>query len=335
MLPIIALAFLLYSIPAHALDLPAPDSAPYIKERVHLLELALAEQGLSDYKSVLHDARLLIYPTYQPETKEECRGWKGHIKNCLFADGSIVSGLASLKEHQAVLDFAKDTCGVPPEIIVAIRREETNFGKMEELHMALSAYYRNLTTRNISSWQLKWTMMNFIATVKLCKETSTGDCFSIMSSYKGAIGPNQILPANLATDGLSYFEDGIPDPRRIEDAYLTTCMFLKRVGWHKNPVRAIACYLGCTKKYLTEVRRSPYSYVGAVLLYAAGMKKLLAGEELVLASLIKDLRKLVRVQNASLTPKNKPHRRPRRKARAVFLSPITLSYIPNSHELGI
>ena len=310
-------------------NLPAPDAAPHIIYRVKQLATQLNAKGLADYTRVLNDPRIQIYP----ELKREGVGWKKHIEEHLLGEESLRDGLVSLIENEDVLREAKNRCGVPPEVIVAINREETNFGKMKERYMALSVFYKKLIDLKASKWQVRWAMLNFVATIKLCKHAGLEDCFSIKSSHEGAIGPNQILPANLETDGVSYANNGFADPRKVEDAYLTTCTFLKRVGWDKDPVRAVTCYLGCTRKNLEHVRKSIYNYVGAVFLYAAALNRNSRGEPIILASLKTEIPKLKWVAKPKAPPKKR--KTPRRTAaRAFFIDPAKKNRTINHTELN-
>ena len=329
---IIGLLLLMFFLPSSAEthELVIKNVKEKITHRFEHLAEEMETQGLQAWLHVLDDERLHIYPAIQSTGI----GWKRHIHEELFSVESARNGLLEFERYAAVFQRAYDEYGIPPEILIAVAREERNFGKMIERHMALSVFYKKIVDPKTSPKKIPWFALNFLEALHFCKDLGIKDCFSVFSSHEGASGPTQILHANRKLYGVS-FDWGPVDLRKPEDAYLTTAKMLYHLGFARNPVRALTCYLGCPKENISYTRNTfPYNYVGAVLTYAAGLRMYWEGKPLNTTLLVQSIRELNRSVQVVSTPKKKRKTPRRTAARAFFIDPAKKNRTINHTELN-
>ncbi len=312
---------------AEAHELKTKNVREKIAHRFEHLAEEMEAQGLQAWLHILGDERLHIYPAIQSTGI----GWKRHIHEELFSVESSRNGLLEFERYGAVFQRAYDEYGIPPEILIAVAREEKNFGKMIERHMALSTFYKKITDPKTPTKKVPWFILNFLETLLFCKDLKIKDCFGVFSSHEGASGPTQILHANRRIYGVS-FDWGPVDLRKTEDAYLTTAKMLYHLGFAKNPVRALTCYLGCSKGNIFNIWKTfPHNYVGATLIYAAGLRMYWEGKAPSSTLLVQDIRKLGHLVQIANTPKKKRKAPRRTAARAFFISAAIAELLTNSY----
>jgi membrane-bound lytic murein transglycosylase B len=150
--------------------------------------------------------------------------------------------------------------GVPPEVLIAIFRVETNLGR----NLGRYRVFNSLLTLTVMvNRRSVWAGRELVDLLTLCKNNRTNP-FSIRGSAAGAFGLCQFVPSSYLAYGADGNNDGVVDLFDFPDAMASTANYLKSHGWHnrdaRKQFRAIWAYNRCE------------NYVKAVLAYSKHVK---------------------------------------------------------------
>lgn len=224
--------------------------------RVDYLEQLLVREGLSrqEAKDCLKDKRLK-----EPlkKVEEELLTWNEFEKRLLTKE-SVERGKTFLQSNADWLRQAQGKFSVPPEVLTALMRVESDLGKNRGQYEVYKFFFQKAVSPGNKQW--KWAAINFASLAIYCKGAKL-DCLSLEGSRAGALGLIQFLPYNLVKFGIDADADGVVDLDKNPDAILSAARFLNVLGWRKSPTMALSRYYG-----------SPVRYSQAVLKYAAALK---------------------------------------------------------------
>jgi len=231
---------------------------PATSERVEYVIGQLLQNGFSrqEAEALFQDKRLDVYPprVVQPRQID----WDQIIAS-LVSPASVKQGAEFLARYQESLAYAESKFGVDKDMLTAVLRLESNFGKNTGNYVAFNVFY-TLLTQHEEEKRWRWAGDNLAALAAYCKSNGS-DCFQIRGSYAGALGAAQFLPYSLSLYGADGNGDNVVDPFRMEDAISSAANFLVQHGWQEDPTGALAKYYGSSE-----------GYPRAVLTYAEALK---------------------------------------------------------------
>ena len=215
--------------------------------------------GESEARALFDDARVAIYPEILQKKGKGIDYF--HRKFGLLTRASIERGQRVIKDNLADLKKMEATFGVEKEVLVAVYRLETNFGRyMGDYHIFNSL----LTMVVLENRRSAWAEKEWINLMMLSKERGF-DPLAIKGSWAGAFGLCQFVPSaylNYAVDGDG---DGRVDLFNVVDALASVANYLKCSGWEKGSTekqkKAIYAYNHCD------------NYVKAVQAYTRAVQK--------------------------------------------------------------
>jgi membrane-bound lytic murein transglycosylase B len=227
---------------------------------VEQLTERLRTEGFSEEEisKVLSDSRLELYPEIVGRSGKGI-DYMGR-RFGLFTKRSLERGRKILSEHKDALEEIEQSFGVEREVIVAILRIETNFGKNTGKYPVFNSL---LTMALVENRRSTWAENELIEFLRLCREQNK-DPFSIRGSWAGAFGICQFIPSSYARFAVDGNRDGVIDLFDFRDAFASIANYLKAHGWENGRLeamrQAIYAYNHCD------------SYVEAVLAYAKATK---------------------------------------------------------------
>lgn len=172
----------------------------------------------------------------------------------LFSPNSLLAGKIFIVDHFDVLSQAEKKYGVPKEVVVAILRVETNFGKFLGEKILINTFYSRILL-NIKREEAEDELVSYLL---LCRKMKL-DPFSIKGSYMGCFGLPQFYPSSFLRYGVDGDKDGKIDLFCFPDAIFSIANYLKRKGWNGDfysQLKALKCY------------NNSNEYVAAVMIYA-------------------------------------------------------------------
>jgi membrane-bound lytic murein transglycosylase B len=219
----------------------------------------LAQAGYSrrEAEALFHNRHLRMYPERQVAPHNI--NWDEFITN-INKPESIKRGQQFLTKNRGVLSEEERELGVEKEVLAALVRVETNFGKNTGKYVTFNVFYTSLM-RSDDEARWKRAADNLVSLAVYCKRLHK-DCFRIRGSYAGAIGLAQFLPHTLEIYGRDGDGDHIVDAFRTADAIFSAANFLLEHGWQTDQTNALAAYYG-----------SPEGYPRAVLAYADTLRQ--------------------------------------------------------------
>jgi membrane-bound lytic murein transglycosylase B len=211
-----------------------------------------------EVEPLLRDKHLTLYPEILTQQTKGINYL--HPRFGLLNRSSIRRGQKVLKENKAALKNIEASYGVPPEVLIAIFRLETNLGS----NMGEYRVFNILLTLTVMvNRRSLWAGQELIDFLTLCKNNLTNP-FSIKGSSSGAFGLCQFVPSSYLAYGADGNGDGIVDLFDFSDAMASTANFLKSHGWRnrsrQRQLRAILAYNHCE------------NYAKAVLSYSKQIK---------------------------------------------------------------
>lgn len=209
-------------------------------------------------RTLLEDSRLEVFPprVVGPRTID----WDQIIAG-LVAPSSVRNGVEFAERYRQTLADVEKQFRVDQDVIVAILRMESNFGRNTGSYVVFNVFYTLMIQRE-EERRWKFAADNLAALAAYC-QASRSDCFSVKGSYGGALGAAQFLPFSVLQFGADGNSDRVINPFLMEDAIHSAANFLVKHGWHEDSTAALGKYYG-----------SSVGYPGAVLAYAAALKKL-------------------------------------------------------------
>lgn len=220
----------------------------------------LKTQGFSEkeIERIFSDSRLKVYSDIPVLRKKKINYFDAALG--LFNPESILRGKEFLRDYFHILSKAEEKFGIPKEIIVAILRIETNFGKYLGKRELINTFYSRILL-DVKREEAEKELVSFLI---LCRKMNL-DPFSIKGSYMGCFGLPQFYPSNF----LQYALDGNGDEKidlfLPEDAIFSVGNFLKKKGWKQD----FYSQRDALKKY-----NSSDEYVLAVLVFSFLLTKI-------------------------------------------------------------
>lgn len=209
--------------------------------------------------ALLADERVAIYP--------ENVGRRGKGLNYrsrqfgLLTKKSVREGRAVLQANQLLLRKLEAEYGVAKEVLVAILRVETNFGRAKGKRPVFNSL---LTITLVENRRSAWAEGELEQLLLLSHETNR-DPLSIKGSWAGAFGLPQFIPSSYRKYGADGNRDGKVDLDILSDSFASIANYLKASGWDRqDPAKkkeAVYAYNHCD------------NYVQAVFDYARALKK--------------------------------------------------------------
>jgi membrane-bound lytic murein transglycosylase B len=225
------------------------------------LKERLRTEGFSEEEinKTFSDSRLELYP--------EIVGRKGKGLDYmgrrfgLLKKSSLECGQRILSENREILEEVERSFGVEKEVVVAILRIETDFGRKTGKYPVFNSLFTMAIVENRRS---AWAEDELIEFLRLCREQNK-DPFSMKGSWAGAFGICQFIPSSYVRFAVDGNGDGVIDLFDFRDAVASIANYLKAHGWENGRLeakrQAIYAYNHCD------------SYVDAVLAYAKATKE--------------------------------------------------------------
>jgi membrane-bound lytic murein transglycosylase B len=220
---------------------------------------------------IFGDERVILLAT-TPGAKEGIGYFSPESK--LFQPDSIRRGQEILREKMEVLQEAEKTFGVKKEILLAVFRLETNFGRFIGKNLVFNSLYRIFVFK-----ERKWGEGELLNYLKLCRVNGY-DPLNVVGSDMGAFGMYQFLPSSFINFAKDWDGDGKIDLFSFKDALFSAANYLR--------------FYGCNKKTPVKIRGALFiynhqsNYVKAILAYAETLDPNFND------NLLKDLKKLKR-----------------------------------------
>ena len=180
---------------------------------------------------------------------------------------SLQFGVDYYRKHKATFDRAQARFTiVPPEIILAILRLETYFGRCLGNSKALSALVREYWSYQYRPARRAQALRDIQSLIRLCRKQNC-DPNALQSSWAGAIGIAQFLPSSIEAYGVAR---GGRDTLRTNlytdiDSIMSIPNYLIKRGWRANNRAA-------QEDSVLEYNRSP-TYVALVFKYANAIRE--------------------------------------------------------------
>ncbi|HNS14974.1 MAG TPA: lytic murein transglycosylase [Syntrophorhabdaceae bacterium] len=237
------------------------DIDPQYQDRLNYLTERLKLEGFAEDEigTILADSRLELYP-YIVGRSGKGIDYMGRRFGLLTAS-SIERGQRILDENREVLEDVERSFGVEKEVVVAILRIETDFGRKTGRYPVLNSLLTMVLVENRRS---AWAEKELIEFLRICREQNR-DPFSVKGSWAGAFGICQFIPSSYVRFAVDGSGDGVVDLFDFKDAVASIANYLKAHGWESGDLqakrRAIYAYNHCD------------SYVEAVLAYAKAAKE--------------------------------------------------------------
>jgi membrane-bound lytic murein transglycosylase B len=199
-------------------------------------------------------------------------------------DKEVDDGVRFLLKRNAEITSLLDGTQIPPEIIVAILKIESDLGRNAGDHPVLAVFatlsllndpkhWKTLadTCRSVGIEHLKrraekrsrWAYGELSALLEICRRFAW-DPVEIRGSWAGAFGAAQFLPSSYAHCARDGDGDGTVDPYDLDDAVAAIICYLEDAGWRESSFshrRALHRY------------NPSNAYVDAVLNYASRLKE--------------------------------------------------------------
>lgn len=234
-------------------------ASPATDQRVEYVISQLVQSGFTrpEAESFFQDPRLKTYPPREVAPRRI--DWDRIIAQ-LVQPASLQQGQEFLAQHTDALKTAETQLGVPQEVLVAVLRLESNFGKNMGNYLVFNVFYSFLVG-STEERRWRWAGDNLVSLANFCKATGS-DCFQLQGSYAGAMGPAQFLPRSLEAYGRDGNGDDAVNPFDMADAISSAAHFLVQHGWHEDQTAALGKYYG-----------SANGYPRAVLAYAEALRQ--------------------------------------------------------------
>ncbi len=230
------------------------DRLNHLTERLKLEGFAVEEIG-----KILSDSRLEIYPQIVGRSGKGLDYMSRRFG--LLTKSSIERGQRILGEHRDALEEVERSFGVEKEVVVAILRIETDFGRSTGRYPVFNSL---LTMALVENRRSAWAEKELIEFLRICREQNK-DPFSVKGSWAGAFGICQFIPSSYVRFAVDGNGDGVVDLFDFRDAVASIANYLKVHGWESGRIeamrQAIYAYNHCD------------SYVEAVLAYAKATKE--------------------------------------------------------------
>ena len=232
---------MILSVPILLLTLATAPALP--AQKYAYIEKELARNGFQkdEIVRIFNDPRIKPVP---PPNDQEKKTWDELDK--MFASEDLIKlgkWYGNENEHASWLkEASEDYPGISKYYLVANRGIESLFGVVAGTREVFNVFYFKLLDYKGKKW--KWNADNLIALIIHAKEVRK-DVFWFLGSHGGAMGYDQIQPANLWKSGNHYgHKKQMIDPYDPRQALLTKANFLVKHGGQKDIVKALRAYIG-------------------------------------------------------------------------------------------
>ena len=188
------------------------------------------EKGISDstirsaLENVVHIDRVIELDRKQPESRLTFPEYK----NKVISNARINEGREMLRQHSSLLQAASsNTCGIDPEVIVALWGMETSYGKNTGNFSVINA----LATLAYDGRRSSFFRGELMKALKIIDQGHIS-AREMEGSWAGAMGQNQFMPSSF----VAYAIDGNGDGKRdiwnsLPDVFVSTANYLCKSGW--------------------------------------------------------------------------------------------------------
>jgi membrane-bound lytic murein transglycosylase B len=235
--------------------------APPYDEKLEELIQRLKDRGLPEgaLSEIFSDHRVTLYPAIVGKTGKGL-DYLGR-RFGLLTRTSIKQGKSLLAAQRQRLRKIEADYGVGGEILVAILRIETNFGRDTGNYPLVNSF---LTMALIENRRSSWAEEELGQLLLMCRRQNR-DPLSLKGSWAGAFGFPQFIPSSYLKYGVDGDGNGVVDLYNLTDSFASIANYLRAFGWsgqdpEKNRL-AIRAYNHCDR------------YVQAVFAYARALKK--------------------------------------------------------------
>jgi membrane-bound lytic murein transglycosylase B len=231
-------------------------------ERKEALTQKLLTKGLreGEVRALFDDARVAIYPEILQKKGKGIDYFQR--KFGLLARVSIERGQRVIRDNRDELKKIEALFGVEKEVLVAVYRVETYFGRYTGNYPVFNSL---LTMTVLENRRSGWAENEWINLILLSKERGF-DPLAIKGSWAGAFGLCQFVPSSYLDYAVDGNGDGRVDLFNVVDALASVANYLQYSGWEKGDLqkkkKAIYAYNHCD------------NYVKAVLAYAKAVRKM-------------------------------------------------------------
>ena len=213
------------ALPARAYEFP-----PALRQDMQLFaEDLVARHGLDQdrVQALLLDARFLPAILQSAAAPGTARPWWQFRPGYLKPD-RVQGGVAFWKSHEPLLALARETYGVPEEIVVAIVGVETVYGRVTGRHRVLDA----LVTLGFQGQSRTPFFRSELEALMLLDRDGVLDPFSVLGSYAGAMGWPQFMPSSIRRFGVDFDGDGRVDLwASPADVIGSVANYFRHFGW--------------------------------------------------------------------------------------------------------
>ncbi len=250
-----------------------------LASRVRHLERRFASRGLGEeeIRALLDDARLERRQRSESSVTKPI-GWRELLLQML-SDDFVARGKQYIADNANALVTVRDKYGPDEAAQTALVALESRFGDNTGKHIAWNVFYEFLFSNRMMSktlWRWEWAAENLVALAVYCT-THDADCYSIKSSYMGAVGRVQFLPSNLLAFGEDADGDGKVDLDQAFDAHMSAGNLLRANEWGsdlKSMRDALSrYYCGLPYTHPKALRRGGRAYADVVLIYAQALRE--------------------------------------------------------------
>ena len=197
----------------------------------------------------------------------EAKPWYQYRKIFITSD-RISQGVEYWDENEAILERARATYGVAPEIVVAIIGVETFYGRRTGGFPVLDT----LTTLGFDYPPRSRFFRRELEQFLLLAREESMDAADIKGSYAGAMGKGQFIPSSYRAYAVDFDDDGVRDLWGSNaDAIGSVANYFNRHGWRPDaPVAVEAVVSG--DKYQKFIGKGMKPSIEASTLISSGVK---------------------------------------------------------------
>lgn len=241
----------------------------------NLISAGWNHDEISDLKHYLDDPRAAFLPGVLEVNATHKETWEQYAHH-LTPESMVMCRDFWDANSQDVINGAKDA-KVPIEIIIAILKVETNFGRMPGTRSVFNVYwslaladnpevldetlstedFKRVKRENKLSKRALWARSQLRDLIYMGGHHGE-DPVGIIGSWAGAFGLSQFIPASYRAYGRDGNGDGVIDLDEITDAVASIAFYLESNGWKNNPNPKTA------RKVIKRYNHSEY-YVDCVL----------------------------------------------------------------------
>jgi membrane-bound lytic murein transglycosylase B len=231
------------------------------KGRKDVLVQKLMTKGFEEreVRALFDDSRVAIYPEILIKKGEGIDYFRP--KFGLLTRASIRRGQQVIRDNLAELKNIEALFGVEKEVLVAVYRVETYFGRYTGDYPVFNSL---LTLTVLENRRSAWAEEEWIDLIVLSRDRGF-DPLAIKGSWAGAFGLCQFVPSAYLKYGVDGNGDGRVDLFNVVDALASIANYLKCNGWERGSPEK--------KKEAIYAYNHSNNYVKAVLAYAKATRK--------------------------------------------------------------